>query len=80
MALGMDLQSQYDLVKQNSIGKSQQETLRDLRRSPTTDPNTDWSSRGVSGYRGAGYQEVNPSQMPIMDDETRGILSLNLVY
>lgn len=75
MVPGMDLQSQYDQVKQNSIGKSQQETLRDLRRNQTTDPSTDWSNRGVSGYRGAGYQEVNPSQMPTMDDETRNLLS-----
>lgn len=75
MVPGMDLQSQYDQVKQNSIGKSQQETLRDLRRNQTTNPSTDWSNRGVSGYRGAGYQEVNPSQMPAMDDETRNLLS-----
>jgi len=75
MVPGMDLQSQYDQVKQDSIGKSQQETLRDLRRNQTTNPNTDWSSRGVSGFRGAGYQEVNPSQMPTMDADTREILS-----
>jgi len=73
MVPGMDLQTQYDKTLQNTIGQSQRQRNEALRQSQSGP--TDWEQRGVSGFRGAGYNEVNPSTMPVMDDTTRGYLA-----
>ena len=72
---GMDLQSQYDQTLQNTIGKSRLAKLQDVRKQQTL-ANTDWSQRGVGqgAQRMAGFQEVNPSSMPNMSDETRSFI------
>jgi hypothetical protein len=72
---GMDLQTQYDQTLQNTIGKSQRDRLQDIRKQQTL-ANTDWSQRGVGqdAHRFAGFQEVNPSSMPNMSDETRSFI------
>lgn len=72
---GMDLQAQYEQTLQNTIGKSQRERLQDTRKQQTL-ANTDWSQRGVGqgAQRMAGFQEVNPSSMPNMSDETRSFI------
>lgn len=68
-----DLESQYNQTLQNTVGKSQQERDKELIRNRTTDPNTDWASRGVSGHRFAGFQEL--SNVPTLDEETKQTLS-----
>ena len=76
MALpGMDLQSQYNQTLQNTIGQSQAERLRQTRQQQSI-ANTDWQQRGVGegAKRMAGFQEVNPSAMPNMSDETRSFI------
>lgn len=76
MALpGMDLQSQYNQTLQNTIGQSQSERLRQTRQQQSL-ANTDWSQRGVGegAKRMAGFQEINPSAMPNMSDETRSFI------
>lgn len=76
MALpGMDLQSQYNQTLQNTIGQSQSERLRQARQQQSL-ANTDWSQRGVGegAKRLAGFQEVNPSQMPNMSTDTRSFI------
>ena len=73
MVPGMDLQTQYDKTLQNTIGQSQRQRNEALRQSQ--DGVTDWEKRGASGFRGAGFNEVNPSTMPAMDDTTRGYLA-----
>lgn len=76
MALpGMDLQSQYNQTLQNTIGQSQSERLRQTRQQQSL-ANTDWSQRGVGegAKRMAGFQEVNPSQMPNMSGDTRSFI------
>ena len=76
MALpGMDLQSQYNQTLQNTIGQSQSERLRQTRQQQSL-ANTDWSQRGVGegAKRMAGFQEVNPSQMPNMSSDTRSFI------
>jgi len=76
MALpGMDLQSQYNQTLQNTIGQSQAERLRQTRQQQSI-ANTDWQQRGVGegAKRMAGFQEVNPSAMPHMSDETRSFI------
>jgi len=73
MVPGMDLQTQYDKTLQNTIGQSQRQRNEALRQSQGDV--TDWSKRGASGFRGAGFNEVNPSTMPAMDDVTRSNLS-----
>ena len=76
MALpGMDLQSQYNQTLQNTIGQSQAERLRQTRQQQSL-ANTDWSQRGVGegAKRMAGFQEVNPSQMPNMSGDTRSFI------
>lgn len=72
---GMDLQAQYEQTLQNTIGKSQRDRLQDVRKQQTL-ANTDWSQRGVGqgAQRMAGFQEVNPSSMPNMSDETRSFI------
>lgn len=76
MALpGMDLQSQYNQTLQNTIGQSQAERLRQTRQQQSI-ANTDWQQRGVGegAKRMAGFQEINPSAMPHMSDETRSFI------
>lgn len=76
MALpGMDLQSQYNQTLQNTIGQSQAERLRQTRQQQAI-ANTDWQQRGVGegAKRMAGFQEINPSAMPHMSDETRSFI------
>lgn len=76
MALpGMDLQSQYNQTLQNTIGQSQAERLRQTRQQQSI-ANTDWQQRGVGedAKRMAGFQEVNPSEMPNMSSETRSFI------
>lgn len=76
MALpGMDLQSQYNQTLQNTIGQSQAERLRQTRQQQSI-ANTDWQQRGVGegAKRMAGFQEINPSAMPNMSDETRSFI------
>ena len=76
MALpGMDLQSQYNQTLQNTIGQSQAERLRQTRQQQSI-ANTDWQQRGVAdgAKRMAGFQEVNPSEMPNMSSETRSFI------
>ena len=73
MVPGMDLQTQYDKTLQNTIGQSQRQRNEALRQSQSG--TTDWEQRGASGFRGAGYNEVNPSTMPAMDETTRGYLA-----
>ena len=76
MALpGMDLQSQYNQTLQNTIGQSQAERLRQTRQQQSI-ANTDWQQRGVGegAKRMAGFQEVNPSQMPNMSSDTRSFI------
>lgn len=76
MALpGMDLQSQYNQTLQNTIGQSQAERLRQTRQQQAI-ANTDWQQRGVAdgAKRYAGFQEINPSAMPHMSDETRSFI------
>lgn len=72
---GMDLQAQYEQTLQNTIGKSQRDRLQEVRKQQTL-ANTDWSQRGVGqgAQRMAGFQEVNPSSMPNMSDETRSFI------
>jgi len=72
---GMDLQAQYEQTLQNTLGKSQRERLQETRKQQTL-ANTDWSQRGVGqgAQRMAGFQEVNPSSMPNMSDETRSFI------
>jgi len=70
-----DLQSQYNQTLQNTLGQSQQERLRNLRRENSQDlGSTDWAKRGVSGQRFAGFNEVDPTNMPSMDQDTRTFL------
>jgi hypothetical protein len=73
MVPGMDLQTQYDKTLQNTIGQSQRQRNEAIRQSQGGA--TDWEQRGASGFRGAGYNEVNPSTMPAMDETTREYLS-----
>ena len=76
MALpGMDLQSQYNQTLQNTIGQSQAERLRQTRQQQSI-ASTDWQQRGVGedAKRMAGFQEINPSAMPNMSDETRSFI------
>ena len=76
MALpGMDLQSQYNQTLQNTIGQSQSERLRQTRQQQSI-ANTDWQQRGVGegAKRMAGFQEVNPSEMPNMSGDTRSFI------
>jgi hypothetical protein len=76
MALpGMDLQSQYAQTLQDTIGKSQSERLRDMRRNQTT-ANTDWSQRqvGEGAKRFSGFQEVNPSEMPNLSGDVQSFI------
>ena len=76
MALpGMDLQSQYNQTLQNTIGQSQAERLRQTRQQQSI-ANTDWQQRGVAdgAKRYAGFQEINPSAMPNMSNETRSFI------
>lgn len=76
MALpGMDLQSQYNQTLQNTIGQSQAQRLKQSRQEQSL-ANTDWSQRGVAdgAKRMAGFQEINPSAMPNMSDETRSFI------
>ena len=72
---GMDLQAQYEQTLQNTLGKSQRERLQETRKQQSL-ANTDWSQRGVGqgAQRMAGFQEVNPSSMPNMSDETRSFI------
>jgi len=71
----MDLQSQYNQTLQNTIGQSQAERLRQTRQQQSI-ANTDWQQRGVGedAKRMAGFQEVNPSEMPNMSSETRSFI------
>ena len=76
MALpGMDLQSQYNQTLQNTIGQSQVERLRQARQQQSV-ANTDWQQRGVAddAKRYAGFQEINPSEMPNMSSDTRSFI------
>ena len=72
---GMDLQTQYNQTLQNTIGQSQAQRLRQTRQEQSL-ANTDWSQRGVADgvKRMAGFQEVNPSEMPNMSSETRSFI------
>jgi len=73
MLQNMDLQTQYDKTLQNTIGQSQRQRNEAIRQSQGGV--TDWEQRGASGFRGAGFNEVNPSTMPAMDETTRGFLA-----
>lgn len=74
----MDLAQQYDQTLQETIGKSQRERNRALRQSQeqgtnqlSNVPGSNWSDRGVSGFRGAGFQDV---ANPTADASTRSFL------
>lgn len=72
----MDLAQQYDQTLQSTIGLSQRERNRALRQQQESGSSqlsnipgsSNWSDRGVSGYRGAGFKEVNNA--PTIDADT----------
>jgi len=74
MGLESSLAEQYNKTLQSTIGQSQQERQRAMRSAPSqvasTDPSVDWASRQASGFRGAGFNEVNSAYVPNMDTET----------
>ena len=75
MALqGMDLQTNITKHTEYNWTKSGG-TSRQTRQQQST-ANTDWSQRGVGedAKRMAGFQEVNPSEMPNMSSETRSFI------
>jgi len=75
----MDLAQQYDQTLQETIGRSQRDRNRVLRQQQeqgtsqlsNVPSSTDWSNRGVEGFRGAGFQEVST---PSVDADTKSFL------